>query len=110
MSPVPDLDLWDQIRVPVTHSAELQNLERHAEYAIAVAARTGSVSVSLMQLMYNFLQLTMYLKTFRERSAHSNKLHIYFKIFNILILLYIENIQNCVKTDETIRIVGPRSG
>lgn len=42
MSPVPDLDLWDQIRVPVTHSAELQNLERHAEYAIAVAARTGS--------------------------------------------------------------------
>lgn len=45
MSPVPDLDLWDQIRVPVTHSAELQNLERHAEYAIAVAARTGSVSL-----------------------------------------------------------------
>ncbi|KAG0721326.1 Tyrosine-protein phosphatase Lar [Chionoecetes opilio] len=42
MSPVPDLDLWDQMKVPVTHSAELQNLERHAEYAIAVAARTGT--------------------------------------------------------------------
>lgn len=44
MSPGPDLDYWDQIGVPITHSAELQNLERHAEYAIAVAARTASVS------------------------------------------------------------------
>ncbi|KAK3869100.1 hypothetical protein Pcinc_025578 [Petrolisthes cinctipes] len=42
MSPGPDLDLWDQVTVPVTHSAELQNLERHAEYAIAVAAKTAS--------------------------------------------------------------------
>ncbi|XP_069195928.1 tyrosine-protein phosphatase Lar isoform X6 [Procambarus clarkii] len=42
MSPGPDLDLWDQVSVPITHSAELQNLERHAEYAIAVAARTAS--------------------------------------------------------------------
>ncbi|XP_066985469.1 tyrosine-protein phosphatase Lar isoform X3 [Macrobrachium rosenbergii] len=42
MAPTPDLDLWNQISVPVTHSAELQNLERHAEYAIAVAARTAT--------------------------------------------------------------------
>lgn len=42
MSPGPDLDFWNQISVPITHSAELQNLERHAEYAIAVAARTAS--------------------------------------------------------------------
>lgn len=44
MAPSADLDLWTHIKVPVTHSAELQNLERHAEYAIAVAARTATVS------------------------------------------------------------------
>ncbi|XP_037790412.1 tyrosine-protein phosphatase Lar-like [Penaeus monodon] len=42
MAPSADLDLWTHIKVPVTHSAELQNLERHAEYAIAVAARTAT--------------------------------------------------------------------
>ncbi|XP_045139286.1 tyrosine-protein phosphatase Lar-like isoform X5 [Portunus trituberculatus] len=50
MSPVPDLDLWDEIKVAVTHSAELQNLERHAEYAIAVAARTSSSNLPLQGL------------------------------------------------------------
>ncbi|KAG7163473.1 Tyrosine-protein phosphatase Lar-like 2 [Homarus americanus] len=49
MSPGPDLDLWDQTSVPITHSAELQNLERHAEYAIAVAARTASVTYSAVK-------------------------------------------------------------
>lgn len=55
MSPVPDLDLWDQIKVPVTHSAELQNLERHAEYAIAVAARTAVVSLGQKKFCGKFI-------------------------------------------------------
>lgn len=54
MSPGPDLDLWDQLTVPVTHSAELQNLERHAEYAIAVAAKTASVGVAVNKLVSSF--------------------------------------------------------
>lgn len=41
MTPVEDLDEWQQKTVHVTHSADLDNLEKFAEYAIAVAARTA---------------------------------------------------------------------
>ncbi|XP_063892853.1 tyrosine-protein phosphatase Lar isoform X5 [Helicoverpa armigera] len=41
MTPVEDLDEWQQKSVHVTHSADLDNLEKFAEYAIAVAARTA---------------------------------------------------------------------
>ena len=52
MAPSPDLDVWNQHEVPVTHSAELQNLERHAEYAIAVAARTATVRYILFLRLF----------------------------------------------------------
>ncbi|XP_045495548.1 tyrosine-protein phosphatase Lar isoform X3 [Colias croceus] len=39
MTPVEDLDAWQQKTVHVTHSADLENLEKFAEYAIAVAAK-----------------------------------------------------------------------
>ncbi|XP_045516287.1 tyrosine-protein phosphatase Lar isoform X5 [Pieris brassicae] len=39
MTPVEDLDEWQQKTVHVTHSADLENLEKFAEYAIAVAAK-----------------------------------------------------------------------
>ena len=45
MAPSADMDEWNYIDVPVTHSAELQNLERHAEYGIKVAARTANVII-----------------------------------------------------------------
>ncbi|XP_022829885.1 tyrosine-protein phosphatase Lar isoform X6 [Spodoptera litura] len=41
MTPVEDLDEWQQKTVHVTHSADLDNLEKFAEYAVAVAARTA---------------------------------------------------------------------
>ncbi|XP_075978544.1 tyrosine-protein phosphatase Lar isoform X4 [Anticarsia gemmatalis] len=41
MTPVEDLDEWQQKSVHVTHSADLENLEKFAEYAIAVAAKTA---------------------------------------------------------------------
>ncbi|XP_053606759.1 tyrosine-protein phosphatase Lar isoform X4 [Plodia interpunctella] len=41
MTPVEDLDEWKQKSVHVTHSADLENLEKFAEYAVAVAARTA---------------------------------------------------------------------
>ncbi|XP_061378119.1 tyrosine-protein phosphatase Lar isoform X4 [Danaus plexippus] len=41
MTPVEDLDDWQHKTVHVTHSAELGNLEKFAEYAIAVAAKTA---------------------------------------------------------------------
>ncbi|XP_039755971.1 tyrosine-protein phosphatase Lar isoform X2 [Pararge aegeria] len=41
MTPVEDLDEWQQKTVHVTHSADLENLEKFAEYAIAVAAKTA---------------------------------------------------------------------
>ncbi|XP_047993091.1 tyrosine-protein phosphatase Lar isoform X5 [Leguminivora glycinivorella] len=41
MTPVDDLDEWQQKTVHVTHSADLENLEKFAEYAIAVAAKTA---------------------------------------------------------------------
>ncbi|KAF2354314.1 PTP type protein phosphatase [Trinorchestia longiramus] len=40
MAPTPDMEEWQQLQTAVTHSAELQNLEQHAEYGIKVAART----------------------------------------------------------------------
>ncbi|XP_047503817.1 tyrosine-protein phosphatase Lar isoform X4 [Pieris napi] len=39
MTPVEDLDEWQQKTVHVTHSTDLENLEKFAEYAIAVAAK-----------------------------------------------------------------------
>ncbi|CAH0729535.1 unnamed protein product, partial [Brenthis ino] len=41
MTPVDDLDEWQQINVHVTHSANLENLDKFAEYTIAVAAKTA---------------------------------------------------------------------
>ncbi|KAL4709306.1 hypothetical protein ACJJTC_013366 [Scirpophaga incertulas] len=41
MAPVEDLDEWQQKSVHVTHSADLENLEKFAEYAIAVAAKSA---------------------------------------------------------------------
>ncbi|XP_041986321.1 tyrosine-protein phosphatase Lar isoform X5 [Aricia agestis] len=41
MAPVADLDEWQQKTVHITHSADLENLEKFAEYAIAVAAKTA---------------------------------------------------------------------
>lgn len=41
MTPVEDLDEWQQKSVHVTHSADLDNLEKFAEYAVAVAAKTA---------------------------------------------------------------------
>lgn len=41
MTPVEDLDEWQQKIVHVTHSADLENLEKFAEYAVAVAAKTA---------------------------------------------------------------------
>ncbi|XP_063535444.1 tyrosine-protein phosphatase Lar isoform X2 [Cydia strobilella] len=41
MTPVDDLDEWQQKSVHVTHSADLENLEKFAEYAIGVAAKTA---------------------------------------------------------------------
>ena len=43
MAPTEDMEQWNYLDVSVTHSAELQNLERHAEYGIQVAARTANV-------------------------------------------------------------------
>ncbi|KAK6630707.1 hypothetical protein RUM44_002876 [Polyplax serrata] len=40
MTAVEDLDEWQQKSVPLTESADLLNLEKFAQYAIAVAART----------------------------------------------------------------------
>lgn len=40
MTAVEDLDEWQQKIVSVTESADLVNLEKYAQYAIAVAART----------------------------------------------------------------------
>lgn len=42
MTAVEDLDVWQQKTVPLTESADLVNLEKFAQYAIAVAARTKS--------------------------------------------------------------------
>jgi len=40
MTAVEDLDEWQQKTVGLTESADLVNLEKYAQYAIAVAART----------------------------------------------------------------------
>ncbi|CAB3376185.1 Hypothetical predicted protein [Cloeon dipterum] len=42
MTPVEDLEVWAQKSVGLTNSVELVNLEKYAQYAIAVAARTKS--------------------------------------------------------------------
>lgn len=40
MTAVEDLDVWQQKAVGLTESAELVSLEKYAQYAVAVAART----------------------------------------------------------------------
>lgn len=47
MTAVEDLDEWQQKTVALTESADLVNLEKYAQYAIAVAARTKNVSLVL---------------------------------------------------------------
>ncbi|XP_037094696.1 tyrosine-protein phosphatase Lar-like [Pollicipes pollicipes] len=42
MAPETDLDAWSFKKVPITTSAELENLDKHAQYAIMVAARSKS--------------------------------------------------------------------
>ncbi|XP_037092239.1 tyrosine-protein phosphatase Lar-like [Pollicipes pollicipes] len=42
MAPGTDLDAWSFKKVPITTSAELENLDKHAQYAIGVAARSKS--------------------------------------------------------------------
>jgi len=44
MEAVGDLDMWLQKTIALTESADLINLEKDAQYAIAVAARTKTVS------------------------------------------------------------------
>lgn len=46
MTAVEDLDEWQQKTVALTESADLVNLEKYAQYAIAVAARTKNVSLN----------------------------------------------------------------
>lgn len=47
MTAVEDLDEWQQKSVGLTESADLMNLEKFAQYAIAVAARTKNVILFL---------------------------------------------------------------
>ena len=44
MVPDVDLDSWSYKTVPITTSAELENLDKNAQYAIMVAARSKAVS------------------------------------------------------------------
>ena len=44
MVPEVDLDSWSFKPVPITTSAELENLEKNAQYAVMVAARSKAVS------------------------------------------------------------------
>jgi receptor-type tyrosine-protein phosphatase F len=44
MTAVEDLEAWNQKTVGLTESIELVNLEKYAQYAVAVAARTKTVS------------------------------------------------------------------
>ena len=55
MSPSPDLVRWKNVSLPVTHSAELQNMERHAEYAIRIAAITSQVRSTYCIIMVLYL-------------------------------------------------------
>jgi netrin-G3 ligand len=48
MTAVEDLDLWQQKTVGLTESADLSNLEKFAQYAVAVAARTKQVNHQLL--------------------------------------------------------------
>lgn len=50
MTAVEDLDLWQQKSVGLTESADLSNLEKFAQYAVAVAARTKQASSTEMEV------------------------------------------------------------
>lgn len=58
MTAVEDLDAWSHKIVGLTESIELVNLEKFAQYAVAVAARTKTVSLDLKaavpQLIWSF--------------------------------------------------------
>lgn len=43
MAPEVDLDAWSYKTVPITSSAELENLDKNAQYAVMVAARSKTV-------------------------------------------------------------------
>ena len=47
MVPEVDLDSWSFKTVPITTSAELENLDKNAQYAIMVAARSKAVSAAV---------------------------------------------------------------
>ena len=63
MTAVEDLDEWQQKTVPVTESADLLNLEKYAQYAIAVAAKTKTVhfTIHLCLLIGDVLGLSVLL-------------------------------------------------
>ena len=50
MVPEVDLDSWSFKTVPITTSAELENLDKNAQYAIMVAARSKAVSAAVPSL------------------------------------------------------------
>ena len=53
MTAVEDLDEWHSKIVGITESAEISSLEKYAQYALAVAARTKTVS----KVFYVFNQI-----------------------------------------------------
>jgi hypothetical protein len=52
MTAVEDLDEWQQKTVGNTESADLTSLEKYAQYALAVAARTKAVSLVHIEMSY----------------------------------------------------------
>jgi len=50
---VEDLDAWLSVSVPVTTSADLINLEKNSQYAVAVAAKTKTGLGRLSQIVDN---------------------------------------------------------
>jgi len=50
MTAVEDLNQWNIKDVPATESTDLANLEKMAQYAIAVAARTDNVNIVFIYL------------------------------------------------------------
>lgn len=50
MTAVEDLDEWHSKIVGITESAEISSLEKYAQYALAVAARTKTVSKIIISI------------------------------------------------------------
>lgn len=73
MTAVEDLDEWQSKIVGLTESADLVNLEKYAQYAIAVAARTKqgglgrlSEKVGFIQPPFGFRRLLIYFRSQQE--------------------------------------------